>query len=204
VKMRAFEPFFSTKPVERGRGMGLAIVYGLISQMGGTVTLHDAPDGGTMVVMRLRRASEDMPLDRELHAQASPFAVLLVEDDSAVRASSAKLLRRMGYTVTAAEHGLAALEALDAMPASSRPDVVISDVMMPVMGGVELLRAIRAREWALPVLLVSGYSTESLHSIAASDPLTAVLAKPWSATDLRRAIAAWVPNRATTAPVARS
>jgi signal transduction histidine kinase/ActR/RegA family two-component response regulator len=186
VRARAFEPFFTTKSPELGTGMGLAIVYGLVTQMGGSVTLRDADGGGTAAFVRLPVAA-----DQERADAPAPVAVptvrrlLLVEDDAAVRRSGARLLESLGYAVQTAEHGLEALHALEASP---WPDVVVSDVMMPEMGGVELVRAIRQRGWPLPILLVSGYAAESLMSIAAADALTGVLPKPWTLEEMRAAL----------------
>ncbi len=188
VKARVFEPFFTTKPPEKGTGLGLSIVYGLVTQMGGTVTITDAAGGGTCVIVSLpvSRAAIDVttpiPLDS---ASSGVGSVLLVEDDDAVRWSTGKLIESLGYTVATAEHGVAAMALLEAGPV---PDLIVSDVMMPAMGGVELVERIRARGWTMPVLLVSGYSTESLTAIADRDPTVGILAKPWSLLDLSREI----------------
>ncbi len=189
VRTRAFEPFFTTKPAEQGTGLGLAIVYGLVTQMGGTVSLGDGDGGGTAATVLLP-AGEPAPPDQPTAPDRAPGgggSVLLVEDDESVRRSTAMQIGRLGYRVSTATQGLEALALLESGPL---PDVIVSDVMMPEMGGPELVKAIRARGWTIPILLVSGYSTESLAAIAASDPSVAILGKPWSRSDLARALRA--------------
>ncbi len=197
VRDRAFEPFFTTKSAEKGSGLGLAIVYGLVTQMGGTVTITDGDVRGTRVTILLPECDEDAPTETVVSAAEPTLDVnanlLLVEDDPAVRASTAKLLARLGYTVTTAEDGVDALEQLTAGP---RPDIIVSDVMMPRMGGVQLVQEIRTRNWMLPILLVSGYSTESLAEIAATDAHVGILGKPWSLPNMARALRERLTQRA--------
>jgi two-component system, cell cycle sensor histidine kinase and response regulator CckA len=197
VRERAFEPFFTTKPPAKGSGLGLAIVYGLVSQMGGTVALSDAQGGGTCATLRLPEceasdAGGALPDDAVSGGAAA--RLLLVEDDAAVRKSTAKLLSSLGYDVSTAVDGVDALEQLDS---GLQTQIIVSDVMMPRMGGVQLVRSIRERGWTVPILLVSGYSTESLTAIAAQDASVALLSKPWSLPAMSRALQERLASRNT-------
>jgi CheY-like chemotaxis protein len=187
ARARAFEPFYTTKAAERGTGMGLAIVHGLVTQMGGGVALRDDPHGGTIatVLLPVLRDATQRPV---LNARVAgrPQVVLLVDDDAPVRRSCARLLERLGLSVATAVHGR---DALDQLAKGPLPDLVVSDVMMPEMGGAELVHAIRQRGWTMPVLLVSGYAAESLTVISLKDPHTSVLPKPWSIEDMTHALA---------------
>ncbi len=186
VRARAFEPFFTTKAMEKGTGLGLAIVYGLVTQMGGTVLLDDADGGGTCATVMIpccEPATTAEAASVPLRAKGGGGTLLLVEDNDAVRKSTAKLIGALGYSVATAVHGLDAMAQLERGPL---PDIIVSDVMMPEMSGPDLIRAIRARDWHIPVVLVSGYSTDDLRAIAAADPLVDVLGKPYSTLELSR------------------
>ncbi len=183
VTAHAFEPFFTTKAVSgHGVGLGLATVYGIVTNARGRIELESEPDDGTTVTMLLpavRRASDD---------EASPSAprgrgetVLVVEDADAVRVLTGRILYAAGYQVVSVESGAVALERLDAA------DVLVTDVVMPGMSGVELAVSARERRPELPVVFVSGYTGNT--SIAGSnDPATAFLAKPFDGDDLLRAV----------------
>ena len=183
VTAHAFEPFFTTKAVSgHGVGLGLATVYGIVTNARGRIELESEPGDGTTVTMLLpavRRASDD---------EASPSAprgrgetVLVVEDADAVRVLTGRILYAAGYQVVSVESGAVALERLDAA------DVLVTDVVMPGMSGVELAVSARERRPELPVVFVSGYTGNT--SIAGSnDPATAFLAKPFDGDDLLRAV----------------
>ena len=159
VRTRAFEPFFTTKPAGRGTGLGLATVYGLVRQFGGTIEVESAEGAGTTVTVALPLAAPapSRPAEGDVPAPPAPRAarLLLVEDEEQVRASLVRALGRAGHTVLAAPDGQA---ALDLLRAGERVDLVLSDVAMPRLGGRELAAAV-AREFpTLRVVLMSGYA----------------------------------------------
>jgi signal transduction histidine kinase len=162
IQARAFEPFYTTKDVGKGSGLGLAQVYGFATQACGTVRIQSQPGRGTSISIYLPRSDKAPARALEHHppfTQApEPKAgrILLVEDDDEVAALVGEMLNQLGYGVTRAATATAALGAL----ANGRPvDIVFSDIMMPGgMNGVELAVEIKKRRAGLPVLLTSGYA----------------------------------------------
>ena len=170
VAERAFEPFFTTKPAGDGSGLGLATVYGIVTQSGGEVRLTTTPGEGTRVAVELPAADAEAgeaetPGDRGARA-AHGETILLVEDEDAVRSMAARILRRHGYEVIetpGAEEALAAYRGLD-----SPPSLVLTDVAMPRMSGVEL--AARLGKGSPPVVFMSGYPDQSVDNPDAARP----------------------------------
>jgi PAS domain S-box-containing protein len=161
----AFEPFFSSKKEASGTGLGLPTVYGIVEQAGGHITLQSSPGAGTTASLWLPRAravSGDAS-----HAGTSATvrvhgteSVLLVEDDSGVRALAQAVLERYGYRVVPAATGLEALAVLRALRGDV--DVMVTDVIMPNMHGPALVEEARAIKADLPVLYISGYAPDAL------------------------------------------
>jgi PAS domain S-box-containing protein len=183
VTAHAFEPFFTTKAVSgHGVGLGLATVYGIVTNARGRVELSSEPGQGTTVTVLLpavRRASDDEPSPGAPRGRGE--TVLVVEDADAVRVLTGRILYAAGYQVVSVESGAVALERLDAA------DVLVTDVVMPGISGVELAVSARERRPGLPVVFVSGYTGDT--TIAGSDdPATAFLAKPFDGDDLLRAV----------------
>ena len=157
VKARAFEPFFTTKEQGRGTGLGLSQLYGFAKQSGGTARIESAEGQGTTVSMYLPRTNAAI-----IHADAGPtkpprrerLQVLLVDDDDGVREVCAAMLEDIGCEVTAAASGDEALREL----AAAKFSIMLTDIAMPAMSGVELAQ--RARDVApdMPVLFASGYA----------------------------------------------
>jgi PAS domain S-box-containing protein len=182
---RAVEPFFSTKGVGRGTGLGLSMVHGLAAQLGGALTLDSRRGEGTVAGLWLP-VSESPPAlavaRREAEAMPSATAgtVLLVDDEPLVRASTADMLAEMGYEVVEADSGADALALVDLRV----PDLVITDHLMPGLSGTDLALILAAERPGLPVLIVSGYA--ELDGLPADLPR---LTKPFRQADLADCVA---------------
>jgi PAS domain S-box-containing protein len=180
---RVFEPFFTTKEVGKGTGLGLSMVYGFIKQSNGHIKIYSEVGRGTTIRLYLprsdapadneRRAAVDMPRGRE--------RVLLVEDDPQVRGAVLTQLRSLGYMVTEVESGQA---AIDTLKSDAAFDLLLTDVVMPGIGGPELAAEI-VRTWpALKVLFMSGYSENAAIMHGRVAPGAGVLSKPFRKIDL--------------------
>jgi PAS domain S-box-containing protein len=182
VLERVFDPFFTTKQVNKGSGLGLSQVHGFAHQSGGTVTIGSALGKGTTVTLYLPRgrdaaASGEVPVE-----SARGGSVLVVDDNPDVADVSTGMLEQLGYEVHQARDAAAALAAVD----ERAFDLVVSDIVMPgSMDGVALARALRERQPALPVLLVTGYS----QAAADAAPEFTVMRKPFQLAELSRATA---------------
>ncbi len=191
---RVFDPFFTTKPVGTGTGLGLAVVYGVVSAHDGTVQIESSVGKGTTVRVDLplvpapaaAQPTDAAPDDASTAAaRSNGHVVLLVEDEPAVRRTLVRLLERDGFTVLTATHGAEALTVWYSNAAVIR--VVVSDVRMPVMSGPEFVRQLRAAGSLLPVVLMSGFAdTELTRTLPAG--VSDVLSKPFVASDLLRAV----------------
>ena len=190
TRAKAFEPFFTTKGPHHGTGLGLSTVYGIARQSGGAVTLHSAPGEGTRVTLYLPCADDTAPAavpvmtTGEVRLAGRRGRVLLVEDEPRVRAKARRLLERSGFAVTDAHDGAEGLFQFQAR--GGAVDIVVSDVMMPVMGGVEMVAKLRAIAPAVPVVFVSGYTADD--RALPLDERTLFLAKPYGIADLCGAI----------------
>jgi PAS domain S-box-containing protein len=197
VKERAIEPFFTTKDVGRGTGLGLSTVYGFLRQSKGAIAIDSAIGQGTTVTLCIPRVLQ-APADAGRSASGEEgvpagLRVLLVEDDAEVSAVARKFLATLGCEVVSCVNGEQALPVL----ASERAfDLLLSDVALGAgMRGTELaLRATRQRP-GLPVLLVSGFSTELLDADRDMPPEWELLRKPYSRQELARAIASLVRRK---------
>jgi signal transduction histidine kinase len=159
VVVRAFEPFFTTKPTGEGTGLGLATVYGIVQQSGGTVTIDSAVGEGTTVTVVLPGSSDAEPHPGVVTASTAGGTerILLVEDEPALRDATAQLLVERGYDVLVASDGVDALEVFDRDPGAI--DLVLTDVAMPRMRGDELALRLAERQPDLQVILMSGYDS---------------------------------------------
>jgi signal transduction histidine kinase len=180
VLRRAMEPFFTTKPFGKGTGLGLSMVFNTIKAHGGTVQLHSEVGAGTTVLIRLPGLEADAPELTAAADQPSPhpsLRLLLVDDDALIRATIPMLMAQLGHTVAVAEGGA---EALVRLEAGLNVDLVLLDLNMPVMGGVETLHNLRRRYPELPAILATGFLDEATESLLARTPRTAVLTKPYT------------------------
>ena len=190
VRDRIFEPFFTTKPAGQGSGLGLATVYGIVRQFGGTVAVESEEGRGTTFTIALPQAPAPATRGsaRAAGAEAArPLVVLLAEDEAAVRRSVQRLLERQGHTVLAAPDGAAALRLLGSH--TGPVDLVLTDATMPVLGGRELAVRLAALHPTLPVVLMSGYS-ERLTTTPDDAPALTTLQKPFTTDQLREAMEA--------------
>jgi len=187
VMTHLFEPFFTTKELGQGTGLGLAQVYGIVQQHGGAIDVDsDVGEGSSFHIYLPKRdpAHTEQPETKASVAEGRGEAVLLVEDEERLRDAGRQILSGLGYQVRTAAHGREALALLDDIG----PDVVVTDIVMPTMGGKELMREISLRAPSVPVLAITGYTMkeemEQLKELGFDD----VLQKPFDARALAQAV----------------
>jgi len=184
VLSRAMEPFFTTKPVGKGTGLGLASVYATAKAHGGSVSIQSEAGVGTTVRIQLPAVPETLAAPAApLSAQAAgpPLRILLVDDDDLIRTSMPPMLALSGHKVSTASGGA---EALRQLGLGRQPDLVILDLNMPGMDGLETLREIRRRGIELPVLLATGHLEAPAEAVLAGDPNARSIVKPFTMTEL--------------------
>ncbi|MEJ2421688.1 MAG: ATP-binding protein [Acidobacteriota bacterium] len=184
-----FEPFFTTKKDGRGTGLGLAAVYGIVQQHEGLIHAYSEPGEGTTFKVYLPAVAGPAAPEREsiaAPARGGTEVILVVEDEPAVRDVVVDVLLSYGYRILEAENGAAAMEILE--DADAEIDLVASDLVMPVMGGVELLKEARRIRPDLPFLFSSGYSESAVRHEFDDEPRVAFLAKPFGVDVLLRTI----------------
>ena len=191
---RAAEPFFTTKAIGKGTGLGLAMVHGLAAQSGGTLRIDSSPGRGTTIALWLpvaETAAEVLASPTSRPVQTNPYSnhVLLVDDDSLVLASTAAMLEDLGYRVIEAG---SAQQALEVLRKGEPIDAVITDQMMPGMTGLELATELERLRPGLPILLASGFA-ELSEVEAARLPR---LSKPFAQATLAQALRPWVRGEA--------
>jgi two-component system NtrC family sensor kinase len=190
---RVLDPFFTTKPVGKGTGLGLTQVQALCRNAGGKVEIDSSPGAGTRVRLYFARAAAGQGVERQASAaaRAAPLdcELLLVEDNDALAQATASVLESLGCRVQRVANARAALVAVDERPL----DVVLSDIEMPGrIDGIELALQLGRREPPLPVVLMSGYAARIEQASAGG---LHVLSKPCSPTTLRDAIATALAER---------
>jgi two-component system cell cycle sensor histidine kinase/response regulator CckA len=189
VRPKIFEPFFTTKEVGKGTGLGLSMVYGIIKQTGGYVFCDSEPGAGaTFRILLPRRVGDeaDEPVKKEVAKPAADLtghgAILLVEDEEAVRAFASRALASRGYTVLEAETGVEALRVAE--EAAGPIDLIVSDVIMPEMDGPTMLTELRRRGFAAKVIFVSGYADDAFARNLPEGQEFVFLPKPFSLKQL--------------------
>jgi PAS domain S-box-containing protein len=180
---RAFEPFFTTKPTGEGTGLGLATIYGIVTQAHGRVQIYSEPGVGTTVSVLLPAADDRAP--RSSQASGTPArpargheTILLVEDKDDLRDATRRMLDRNGYTVLIARDGTEAITLADHH--SGTIDLLLTDVIMPRMIGPDLAASIVARRPAIRVLYISGYAQPALGARGTLPPGVVLLEKPFT------------------------
>jgi signal transduction histidine kinase/ActR/RegA family two-component response regulator len=183
VAARVFEPFFTTKGVGKGTGLGLSQVYGMAQQSGGAARILSTPGVGTTVEIWLRPAPGDSRASPDTVPAAAPAAragarILVVEDDDFVRGSIVESLEALGHQVAQAADGEAGLRELR----RARPDLMITDYLMPGITGAELIRRARVDFPELPMIIATGYADmKAIEQVIGDDT---VLRKPFQLAEL--------------------
>ncbi len=201
VHAQAFEPFFTTKDPGKGSGLGLSVCYGIIRQAGGRIVIDSTPGSGTRVDIYLPLAigaAGPRPLVAPLVLPGGRETVLVVEDDLAVNMVTRRVLERAGYSVFAAQNGIEALRVAERVRYGLH--VLVSDVRMPGMGGLELGGELRRRYPELRILFLSGY-TENLATVKAPlEPGSDFLGKPFTASALLERVRRLLDDRSGRGP----
>lgn len=185
-RQRVFDAFYTTKPLGKGSGLGLAVVQGLVQDMGGLVRIGTSRDGGARFCVLLPAAAATAGQRAVPKAGVAPHGhgrLLLVDDRTEIAATFRRVLERLGYRVDAFTAPEIALKAFREKP--DRVDLVISDVVMPGMSGTELVTEMRKLRPDLPVVLWTGFKRAALDL---PGPVPAVLSKPVDPLDLARAV----------------
>jgi CheY-like chemotaxis protein len=189
TRARLFDPFFTTKELGKGTGLGLSIVYGIVKQSGGNIEVYSEPGRGTSLKVYLPRCAE--PAERPATPAPSPAPngraiVLLVDDDAQVSAAARRALERAGYVVLTASDGAEGLRV--ATEQDGRVDLLITDIVMPGMGGRELARQVSSVVPRIRVLYTSGYTAEAMNQQAILEAGDAFLGKPFTPDALLRRV----------------
>jgi CheY-like chemotaxis protein len=182
---RIFEPFFTTKPKGEGTGLGLATVYGIITQAGGHLRIYSEPGLGTTLTALLPVTEHDIAPDTPPQAEPQRGhgqTILVVEDEPAMREVTRRILDRNGYHVVTAVGGDQALDVLARQ--LDHIDVLLSDVIMPRMQGKELADKVRILQPAARVLFMSGYTQGLLGAQGVLEPEVHLIEKPFTETTL--------------------
>jgi PAS domain S-box-containing protein len=195
VMARAFEPFFTTKSQGKGTGLGLATCYGIVRQAGGHLTLESSPGHGTTVTCYLPRvdaAPDALTTNGKRHAAPGRGeTVLVVEDELQVRKLIERALRRSGYAVLVAPDGEEAVRLFREQP--DRVDLVITDLVMPLLSGPEVIAALRRDRPGLPAICMSGYSEHA----GMGDLDVELLSKPFQTAELTARVRRLLDGAAT-------
>jgi PAS domain S-box-containing protein len=195
VQQRAFEPFFTTKPAGKGTGIGLSMVYGTVRSHSGAVEVQSTVGAGTTftIFLPLRRLQGMARPPASLLLETGSGRVLLADDEGMVREVAHRMLEQLGYEVDVTSDGLEALERFSSDP--SRYELVILDGNMPRMAGREAAARMRAIAAEIPILLATGYLDPQEYDRPESYGFSAVIAKPYTMSDLSKVIAEQLPRR---------
>ena len=196
TRARVFEPFFTTKELGKGTGLGLATVYGIVERSGGSVEVQSELGRGTTFTIWLPLASDEPTAEAPAPARkvvSGNETVLLVEDEPAVLRAAARIMRLAGYSVLTATGGVEALQLLARR--EDRVDVMLTDVMMPGMGGRELASKVRELRPEVKVLFTSGLTDDAALLSGAQGGATHFLSKPYQAAELTGVVRAVLDSR---------
>ena len=187
---RIFEPFFTGLEKRRDLGLGLSAVYGVVRQSGGNILVESGPGEGTTFQIYMPRveAQTEAPPQVEKAKEGAGQLVLVVEDEPTLRELVVAMVKQLGYQARAAGNGSQALALVESEHVA--PDLLLTDVIMPEMGGTTLAQRLRTAIPDLRVIYMSGYTSESTHDLGFGDPRTAFLRKPFSLAALEGQIKA--------------
>jgi CheY-like chemotaxis protein len=191
-----FEPFFTTKESDKGTGLGLATVYGIVKQSGGYVAVESEVGVGSEFTIYLLRVDDARQPRREaapapvVRASGGGRTVLVVEDEDVVRGLVRQVLQGVGFEVLVARDG----EEAFALAAEHHIDVLVSDLMMPNVGGQEVAERLRSSHPELKVVFMSGYAEVGLFSDGGLPPGTAFLEKPFTFSELTELVQGLLPR----------
>jgi len=188
VLARALEPFYTTKPIGKGTGMGLSMAYATLKAHGGNLTIRSAPGQGTRVTLTLPAGPAHAgaaPVPDPEPPPAGPLRILLVDDDPLILSTIPDLIEALGHPVATASSGQA---ALDRIASADDLDLVILDLNMPGMNGVDTLKGLRQLRPRLPVLMATGFLDEETGEILLRDGRALSILKPFSKAHLGRKI----------------
>jgi len=184
-----FEPFFTTKEAGKGTGLGLATVYGIVKQSKGHISVYSELGRGTTFKVYLPALESSTPVTAQIKTSSAPKGagtILLIEDESALRVLAVEALKRLGYEVLSAKDGVEALGAAEQH--SGKIDVVVTDVVMPRMGGPELVEKLRHIKGGFGVIFMSGYTAKAALESAMIAPDACLLNKPFASEVLAQKI----------------
>jgi CheY-like chemotaxis protein len=170
IRSRIFEPFFTTKEIGKGTGLGLSTVYGIVKQSGGNIWFYSELGKGTNFNIYLPAVVETkMPGGNE--------TVLIVDDEESVRSLAVRVLSRLGYKVMEATNGREACLLCEKM--DGKFDLIVTDVLMPIMGGIEMAKKLNEKWTDIKILYMSGYSANTIIHEGILDPGFSFLQKPF-------------------------
>lgn len=191
TQARIFEPFFTTKSGDKGTGLGLAIIDTIVKENGGYVEVSSAPNRGTTFKVFLPRAinvtsaSAELPEATEHHPRPAKETVVVLEDDHAVRRLISRVLTGLGYRVLEAEDGR---EALHLFRSNKEIDLLVADLILPDMNGLEVAEAVLAEHPGLGVLFISGYPEKVMAASERQAAGISILLKPFTPPELARGV----------------
>ena len=196
---RIFDPFFTTKQAGVGTGLGLSLVYGIVSELGGAIDVASTVGKGSAFIVYLPRAgdaTEERPSEQPQAPRGDGQRVLVVDDEELLLTLAIRTLEELGYAPVGFASSAAALEAFRAAPGLF--DGIVTDERMPGLSGSELIREVRAIRRAIPILLVGGYFAGQVTALALETGADEVLKKPLSARDLAMSLARVLRSRCGT------
>ncbi|HEC61014.1 MAG TPA: response regulator, partial [bacterium] len=195
---QVFEPFFTTKEVGKGTGLGLSTVYGIVKQSGGFIWVYSEPEQGTTFKIYLPQLTGTKKQQESLREKKDPVGgtetILLTEDDESLRKMAGKILEGYGYSVIVAKNGIEALE-IATKGDRLKIDLLVTDVIMPAMGGKELADKLRIEYPRLSVLYISGYTDNAIAHHGVLDEGVSLLQKPFSSQSLAKKVRGVLDNR---------
>jgi two-component system cell cycle sensor histidine kinase/response regulator CckA len=204
VQARIFEPFFTTKPIGQGTGLGLSTVYGIVKQSGGYVWVYSEPGAGSVFKVYLPQAvsleHSEMVVEVSRVPTGGSETILIIEDEDMVRNLACRALKDHGYSVVEARNGNQALQYIQQHPGTV--DLVVSDVVMPEMGGREFGQALAQKDPALAVLYMSGYTGDDVVQRGLLDAGAPFQQKPFTPIGLATKVRAMLDQRQRSTPVA--